>query len=253
MAGHAQLKFVLTECSKTQIRLTQPILSVLAQIQLKSSLSLDLSPAPKETSAISVLHGDDGTVTVQEVNKVQEGDTTITEWKKVRRTQSRTEERETDTIKEKMVTSPGGNTSVYEKDVSKTKRKITSRGSDYFTRNNYNMKRLKDFEGTETVQHELTSVSENLSVTKNESWGSESKAKLVLNKDGKSEQNLKAITPNDVPEPDKDGKDVTSASVEEDKKDSIIEKIERRPSGRFTRKIQRTLDFPKNCGNYPKI
>ena len=27
MAGHAQLKFVMTECSKTQIRLTRPILS----------------------------------------------------------------------------------------------------------------------------------------------------------------------------------------------------------------------------------
>ena len=26
MAGHAQLKFVMTECSKTQIRLTGPIL-----------------------------------------------------------------------------------------------------------------------------------------------------------------------------------------------------------------------------------
>ena len=25
MAGHAQLKFVMTECSKTQIRLTRPI------------------------------------------------------------------------------------------------------------------------------------------------------------------------------------------------------------------------------------
>ena len=30
MAGHAQLKFVLTECSKTQIRLTEFILTFLA-------------------------------------------------------------------------------------------------------------------------------------------------------------------------------------------------------------------------------
>ena len=29
MAGHAQLKFVMTECSKTQIRLKRPILSIL--------------------------------------------------------------------------------------------------------------------------------------------------------------------------------------------------------------------------------
>ena len=201
---------------------------------------MDLSPAPKETSAISVLHGDDGTVTVQEVNKVQEGDTTVTEWKKVRRTHSKTEERETDTIKEKMITSPGGSTSVYEKDVSKTKRKITSRGSDYFTRNNYNLKRSKDFEGTETVQHELSSVSENMSVSKNESWGSKSEAKLVLSKDDESELKLEAIKPDVVTETSKVGKVVTvaSASDENEKEDAMIEKIERRPSGIVSVKMQ---------------
>lgn len=155
---------------------------------------MDLPAAPQDNSAISVLHGDDGTVTVQEVSRVQEGDTTITEWKKVRRTQSRTEERETDTIKERMVTSPGGTSSMYEKDVSKTKRKITSRGSDYFSRNNYNLRRLKDLEGAEIVEHELTSVSENMSVTNNKSWGSKSEAKVVLNKDENSEQSCKVIT-----------------------------------------------------------
>ena len=195
---------------------------------------MDLSPVPKEPSAISVLHGDDGTVTVQEVNKVQEGDTTVTEWKKVRRTKSKTEERETDTIKERMITSPGGSTSVYEKDVSKTKRKITSRGSDYFTRNNYNLKRSKDLEGIETVHHELSSVSENMSVSKNESWGSKSEAKLTLSKDSANELNLKAITPDGVKETGKDGKVMTLTAED----GSMVEKIETRPTGKVSFQVK---------------
>ena len=237
----------------------------LAKIQLKSNLSLDLSTTPKENSAISVLHGDDGTITVQEVNRVQEGDTVITEWKKVRRTHSRTEERETDTIKERLITSPGGSSSVYEKDVSKTKRKLTSRGSDYFTRNNYNIRRLKGVEGTEIVEHELTSESENMSVTKNESWGKKSEAKVSLNKDNDSNQilpNLKAITPDVVPQPIKEEGDLTLTSgpsrskcltplghmtvsktssgygsvsgSEEDDREDVIETPLGRPSGWYT-------------------
>ena len=171
-----------------------------AQIQLKSNLSLDLSPPPKENSAISVLHGDDGTVTVHEVSQVEEGDTVITEWKKLRRTDSRSEEYETDTIKETKVTSPRGTSSKYEKDVSKTKRKITSRGSEYFSRSNYNITRRKNMEGSEVVEQGLTSESENVSVSKNESWGSRAEAKLTLDKDGNETQHLKAITPEIVTE-----------------------------------------------------
>jgi hypothetical protein len=166
-----------------------------AKIELSSNLSLDLTAKTDDHGAISVIHGDDGTVTVQEVSQVQEGDTTITEWKKLRRTQSRTETRETDTVVEKKITSPGGSSSVYEKDVSKTKHKLTSRGSNYFTRNNYNIKRKKDLDGTELVEHDLSSVTENMSVTKNETWGDKSEAKVVLSREqaDDSELQIKSI------------------------------------------------------------
>lgn len=137
-----------------------------------------------------MIHGEDGTVTVQEVRHVEDGDTTITEWKKLRRTQSRTETHETDTVIEKKITSPGGSSSVYEKDISKTKHKLTSRGSNYFTRNNYNIKRKKDLDGTEVVEHDLSSVSENMSVSKNETWGDKCEAKVVLNRDPGDSVNL---------------------------------------------------------------
>ena len=148
---------------------------------------MDVTKHPDKSSAISVIHGDDGTVTVQEVNRVEKGDTVITEWKKLRRTNSKTETRETDTVVEKRITSPGGNSHVYEKDVSKTKRKITSRGSEYFSRNHYNIRKRKDLEGMEISEHELDSESANMSVSKNESWGERSEAKAILNRDANNE------------------------------------------------------------------
>ncbi|XP_053375508.1 titin homolog isoform X2 [Mercenaria mercenaria] len=169
-----------------------------AKIELSNNLSLDVKVKPEDNGAISVIHGDDGTVTVQEVSQVQEGDTTITEWKKLRRTQSRTETRETDTVVEKKITSPGGSSSVYEKDVSKTKHKLTSRGSNYFTRNHYNIKRKKDLDGTELVEHDLSSVTENMSVSKNETWGDKSEAKVVLNRDPADGSPLKLKSIQDV-------------------------------------------------------
>ncbi|KAL4223476.1 hypothetical protein ACF0H5_016947 [Mactra antiquata] len=154
-----------------------------ATIHLRNDLSLKVNSTPETNSAISVIHGDDGTVTVKEVSRVEEGDTTITEWKKIRRSQSRTETRETDTIVEKKITSPGGNSTVYEKDVSKTKHKLTSRGSNYFTRNELNIKRRTNLDGSEVVEQDLSTVSENLSVSKNESWGDKSEAHVVLHKE----------------------------------------------------------------------
>ena len=155
-------------------------------------------------------------MTVQEVHHVQEGDTVITERKKLHRTESKSEEYETDTVKETKVTSPRGSSSVYEKDVSKTKRKLTSRGSEYFTKSSFNLVRLKDNKkGTEIVEQALSSESENVSVSKNESWGSKSEAKVTLNKDSDNKEELKAIMPEiitehieDNAEPVKDNVDV---------------------------------------------
>ena len=64
MAGHAQLKFVMTECSKTQIRLTGLIYNLykyafLATINLHTcyhtKIHLEMAPA-QETSEVSLLH-----------------------------------------------------------------------------------------------------------------------------------------------------------------------------------------------------
>lgn len=154
---------------------------------MSEKLHLAITPSTEANGAISVIRGDDGTVTVQEMNKTHDGDTTITEWKKLRRTQSRTETRETDTVIEKKTTSPGGSSSVYEKDVSKTKSKITSRGSLYYSKNHLNVRKKRDLEGTEIVDHELNTLSENISVSKNESWGDKMEAKVTLNKDMSSE------------------------------------------------------------------
>ena len=40
MAGHAQLKFVMTECSKTQIRLTGPILSEFRRLKCYLNINI---------------------------------------------------------------------------------------------------------------------------------------------------------------------------------------------------------------------
>ena len=43
MAGHAQLKSVMTECSKTQIRLTEPVcLFVFANFDTESALNTNI-------------------------------------------------------------------------------------------------------------------------------------------------------------------------------------------------------------------
>ncbi|XP_052798476.1 muscle M-line assembly protein unc-89-like isoform X3 [Mya arenaria] len=150
---------------------------------VQSSLTLAMPASPDANGAISVIQDDDGTVTVQEVSRTEEGNTVVTEYKRVRRTKSKTETREKDMVVERKITSPGGTTSVYEKDISKSKRKLTSRGSEYFNRNNINIRKTRDLEGTEIVEHKLSSLSENVSVSKNESWGDRTEAEVTLNRE----------------------------------------------------------------------
>ncbi|KAK3084547.1 hypothetical protein FSP39_015151 [Pinctada imbricata] len=140
----------------------------------------DLSPTPKEDkSAISVIEDDDGSVTVQSTTRSDLGDHTITEKLRLRRTESRTEEEEKDTIIESKETSPGGSDH-YSKDVIKTRRKVTSRGSDYFTKSAYNIKKRRDFEGDEIEEQDLSVETDNFSATKGESWGDRAEAKVQV-------------------------------------------------------------------------
>lgn len=82
---------------------------------------------------------------------------------------------------ESKVTSPGGSDH-YEKDVIKTKRKLTSRGSDYFSRSQYSSKWRRNKEGETIEEHDVTMESDNYSVTKGQSWGDRSEANVMLNK-----------------------------------------------------------------------
>ncbi|XP_048760798.2 titin homolog isoform X6 [Ostrea edulis] len=130
-------------------------------------------------SAISIIEGDDGSVTVQSVTQSDQGDRTVTQKTLLRRTDSRSQEEERDTVIESKITSPGG-TDNYVKDVIKTRRKLTSRGSDYFTRSAYNIRKKTDFEGEEIEERDFTVENENFSVSKGESWGDRAEAKVQL-------------------------------------------------------------------------
>ncbi|XP_052073837.1 uncharacterized protein LOC127711762 isoform X5 [Mytilus californianus] len=140
-----------------------------------------LAPVTPLNDSLSVIEDDDGSITVQSVSYKDQGDCVVTEKTTLRRSQSRTEEEEKDTVIESKVTSPGGSDH-FEKDVIKTKRKLTSRGSDYFSRSQYKSKWLRNKEGETIEEHDVTVESDNFSVTKGQSWGDRSEATVQLNK-----------------------------------------------------------------------
>ncbi|CAG2230849.1 Smoothelin,Smoothelin-like protein 1,Smoothelin-like protein 2 [Mytilus edulis] len=140
-----------------------------------------LAPVTPLNDSLSVIEDDDGSITVQSVSYKDQGDCVVTEKTTLRRSQSRTEEEEKDTVIESKVTSPGGSDH-FEKDVIKTKRKLTSRGSDYFSRSQYKSKWLRNKEGETIEEHDVTVESDNFSVTKGQSWGEKSEATVQLNK-----------------------------------------------------------------------
>ena len=141
-----------------------------------------VEPAVQPTgSTISVIEDDDGSVTVQSVTQRDHGDRTVTEKTRLRRTESHSKEEEKESVIESKITSPGG-TDNYVKDVIKTRRKVTSRGSDYFTRSAYNIRKRTDFEGEEIEERDFTVESENFSASKGETWGDKAEAKVQLSR-----------------------------------------------------------------------
>lgn len=148
---------------------------------MKSKMGLDLSQYQKEDGTISVIEGDDGSITIHQVTQENVGDNVVTEVTKLRRTDSYTQEEEKDRVIESKITSPGG-TSVYQKDITKTKKKLTARGSEYFSRNNAIIKRIKKRDGPEYMQHDVCIESENFSASKGESWGDKSVSQVQLNR-----------------------------------------------------------------------
>ncbi|XP_033747095.1 LOW QUALITY PROTEIN: muscle M-line assembly protein unc-89-like [Pecten maximus] len=144
-------------------------------------LVLDVNSTPEKNSAISIIEDDDGAVSVSSTSQKNVGDTTITQKMKLRRSESNAEEEERDTIIETKLTSPGG-TYHYEKDVTKSKRKITQRGSDYFSRSKYVVRKKRDDSGEEIEEHDISLETDNFSVTKGEAWGDKAEAKVEMSK-----------------------------------------------------------------------
>ncbi|XP_069135255.1 uncharacterized protein [Argopecten irradians] len=147
----------------------------------RTHLVLDVNSTPEKNSAISIIEDDDGAVSVSSMSQKSIGDTTITQKMKLRRSESNAEEEERDTIIETKLTSPGG-TYHYEKDVTKSKRKITQRGSDYFSRSKYVVRKKKDDSGDEVEEHDIILETENFSATKGEAWGDKAEAKVEMTK-----------------------------------------------------------------------
>ena len=150
---------------------------------------------------------------------------------------------------ESKLTSPGGSDH-FEKDVIKTKRKITSRGSDYFSRSQYKTKWLRNKEGETIEEHDVMVESDNFSVTKGQSWGDRSEAKVQLNKQtnqipnvlpeiqetanhDSGENRLKVHGPNrmDVSKASS-GYGSVSGSDEEEKEEGVVTALQGKPSGR---------------------
>ena len=123
---------------------------------------------------------------------------------RLRRTESRTEEEEKDTIIESKITSPGGSDH-YSKDVIKTRWKVTSRGSDYFTRSSYNIKKRKEFDGNEIEEQDINVETDNFSATKGESWGDRAEARIQVVR----------TTPTNLPSAIPEGQEVSAESSSE--------------------------------------
>lgn len=142
------------------------------------TLNVDENSVPSNSFSSSVIDGDDGSVTIQTVSQTDEGEHVITEKTKLRRSESNTQTEERDLIIESKITSPGG-TSNYHKDVTSSRRKLSSRGSDYFSRSKYVIKRTRK-DSDEIEEHDVIMETDNFSVTKGESWGDRAEAKVEL-------------------------------------------------------------------------
>ncbi|KAH9503917.1 Muscle M-line assembly protein unc-89 [Bulinus truncatus] len=99
------------------------------------------------------------------------------------RTPSDANEELRDKIVQKKTVSPGG-TVLEEKAVVQTKTKLTSRGSNYYTRSTYTTRTKRDRHGQETVEHNVSVETENKSVSQGQSWGNKVVTSVTLDESG---------------------------------------------------------------------
>ncbi|CAL1527896.1 unnamed protein product [Lymnaea stagnalis] len=153
---------------------------------LTSTTTLQLAPssqisAPRQVGArtFHVNTAQDGSVTVQASAKDENQNRIVTVRTKKQRTPSNANEELRDKIVQRRLVTPGG-TVVEEKGVVQTKKRLTSRGSNYYTRKTYTTRTKRDKEGVETVEHDVTVETENKSVSQGQSWGDKVVTQVTL-------------------------------------------------------------------------
>ncbi|BFZ18190.1 hypothetical protein BsWGS_21229 [Bradybaena similaris] len=131
------------------------------------------------TRTIDVSEDHEGTITVQAVAEDYNHNKVVTVRTKKLRTPSNANEELRDTIVERKKLSPGGAVLV-ERDVIQTKNRVTSRGSNYYSRSAYTLRSRREQGGAQTVEHSVCVENENKSVSQGHSWGDKAEAQVTL-------------------------------------------------------------------------
>ncbi|XP_059176220.1 serine-rich adhesin for platelets-like, partial [Physella acuta] len=167
-------------------------------IVMKSTSTLQLVTAPQPTPhpapGVRTFHvnkEEDGTITMQAGAADENQNRVITVRTKKQRTPSNADEELKDKIVKKTMVSPGGAV-IEETGVVHTKKRITSRGSNYFTRREYTTRTRRDKEGGETVEHDVTVETDNKSVSQGQSWGDKVVTRVNL-EDAKTVNGLSSV------------------------------------------------------------
>ncbi|KAK6968514.1 titin, partial [Biomphalaria glabrata] len=150
---------------------------------------LQLAPTPQisqetiGTRTFRVNQDKDGGITLQASAEDENQNRVVTVRTLKQRTPSDADEELRDKIVQKKMVSPGG-TVLEEKAVVQTKKKLTSRGSNYYTRSTYTTRTKRDKHGQETVEHNVSVETENKSVSQGQSWGNKVVTSVTLDEGG---------------------------------------------------------------------
>ncbi|XP_050410486.1 titin homolog isoform X2 [Patella vulgata] len=212
--------------------------SFIQKRSLIRSKSLNLRPTSPTNCKIDVQREEDGTIKVQQTTQSNNKNRIVTITTRKYQTPDETNAEVRDTVVETKFSSPGGS-QFTERDEIHTKKRITSRGSNYFERSALVTKRVKDREGGEIIQQDVTDEKSNQSVTSGLSWGDRTTSHKLVSKrapdtvpmigDTKKSHAILVLNKLNVSKASS-GYGSVSGSEEEDKEDILDGKIER-PSG----------------------
>ncbi|KAK6191500.1 hypothetical protein SNE40_003173 [Patella caerulea] len=212
--------------------------SFIQKRSLIRSKSLNLRPTSPTNCKIDVQREEDGTIKVQQTTQCNNKNRIVTITTRKYQTPDEANAEVRDTVVETKFSSPGGS-QFTERDEIHTKKRITSRGSNYFERSALVTKRVKDREGGEIIQQDVTDEKSNQSVTSGLSWGDRTTSHKLVSKpapetvpmigDTKKSHAILVLNKLNVSKASS-GYGSVSGSEEEDKEDILDGKIER-PSG----------------------